>query len=95
MASCAEIANDMAAHAEYWQRRDTNVGRVCIDAAALIRLMLDDEQVDGHRYHGVWRRLLDQERGYYSGKVQGWPNFGRARSCIEMMKANHQKKGSP
>lgn len=86
MASPAEVANDMLAHASYWRSRDRRIASLCNDASALIRMMLDGDRVDGRRYHGVWRRLLDNERKYYSSKVQGWPNFGRARSCIEMMK---------
>ena len=87
MATPAEIANDMAAHADYWYRRDKKTYALCRDACSLIRSMIDREEVDGRKYHGVWRRLLSNERKYYSSRVQGFPNFGRARSCIETMKA--------
>ena len=86
MATPAEIANDMAAHAAYWQGRDRKVEGLCRDTNTLIRSMLDGEQIDGRLYHGVWRRLLDGERKYYATRVQAWPDFGRARSCIETIK---------
>lgn len=87
MTAPALIANDMAAHALYWAKRDKRLERLCADSAALIRAMLARERIDGRRYHGVWRRLLDSERTYNSGFVRGFPNFGRARSCIENLKA--------
>lgn len=81
----ALIANDMAAHATYWRGRDKRVESLCRDSAGLIRSMLAHEHVDGRRYHGVWRRLFDNEDRYYASRILGWPNFGRARECIEKL----------
>ncbi|MDK3072753.1 hypothetical protein QO034_06495 [Sedimentitalea sp. JM2-8] len=59
MASPAEIANDMAAQAVFWQKRDKNIHRACDDAARMIRAFMAEERVDGRAYHGLHRRLFD------------------------------------
>lgn len=88
MASPAEIANDMAQHAAFWSKRDRNVAELCQDTATLIRLMLGGQKPDGRTFGGVWRRLLDRERKHYESGIVGFPNFGRARSCLEKLKSD-------
>lgn len=58
MATNAQIANDLAAQAKYWERRDENIARLCRDCARLIRKMLEGQPVDGRTYYGVQRRLM-------------------------------------
>lgn len=58
MATHAQIANDLAAQAAFWDRRDDDIARLCRDCARLIRAMLDGQTLDGRTYHGVHRRLL-------------------------------------
>lgn len=81
MASPAEIANDMAAQAAYWVRRDKKVGRACLDAARVIRAFLSGEQVDGRTYYGLHGRLLDLEMR----PSRIIPNFTRARLALEAL----------
>ncbi|KJS43546.1 MAG: hypothetical protein VR71_10135 [Roseovarius sp. BRH_c41] len=85
MATPAQIANDMAAHAKYWAGRDCNIERVCRDAAWVIRSMLEGPKVDGRTYGGVHRRLLRLEMGP-GWRVKGYPDLVRARLCIERLR---------
>ncbi len=80
MVSAAEVANDMAAHAAYWEKRNKVVAKACRDAAHLIRGMLNGQYPDGLTYGGIWGRLLNLEnRGLH---YQGYPNFTRARQAL-------------
>lgn len=80
MASPAEIANDMAAQAAYWAKRDRGVTNACLDAARTIRAFLAGERVDGRTYYGLHRRLLRLEMSRRSG-----PDFTRARNALEAL----------
>ena len=88
MATPAQIANDMAAHAQYWAKRDKNIERACRDAARVIRALLAGEQVDGRTYYGVQKRLMDRARwqGDYAVAIGGYPDFDRARICMERLR---------
>lgn len=84
-ASPAQIANDMSMHAAFWAKRDRRIERACRDAARVIRSYLDGQAVDGRTFRGVWGRLLDLERP--STRVHGYPDFTRARLCLDDLKA--------
>jgi len=88
MATPAQIANDMAAHAEYWAKRDKNIERACRDAARVIRAFLAGEQVDGRTFGGVQKRLMDRARGQgdCAVAISGYPDFDRARTCMECLR---------
>lgn len=83
MASPAEIGNDMAAHAIYWERRDRIIEGICRDAARMIRDLLAGKPVDGRRYGGLHRRLLNLEDSVRLKNLQGAPDLVRARLAIE------------
>lgn len=89
MATPAQIANDMAAHAAFWAKRDCHIERLCRDAARVIRAFLAGGQVDGRTYYGVQKRLLDRARppGDYATAIGGYPDFDRARICMERLRA--------
>jgi len=76
MAVPAEVANDMAAHARYWVKRDRHIARACEDAARLIRDLLAGEYVDHRRYFGLTGRLqrFTTRRQHHKGA----PDFDRA-----------------
>lgn len=86
MASPAEIANDMAAHADYWRGRDRNHARDCGDAAWIIRAFIAGERVDGRTYGGLHRRLLNRISGR-SQFERAAPNYARALSALQRLKA--------
>lgn len=88
MATPAQVANDMDAHAAYWAKRghrtDRHIERACRDAARVIRAHLDGEPVDGRTWGGLHRRLLNltsnaSQRHYH---VKGWPDFDRALAVL-------------
>lgn len=87
MATPAEVANDMAAHARYWQKRDAAIFRVCEDASRLIRMYLDGQKVDGRTYGGLHRRLLDQALRLRRAPYQGVPDLDRARAVLERLRS--------
>lgn len=87
MASPAQIANDMAAHAAYWTKRDRDIERACRDAAWVIRAFLTGDRVDGRTYWGVDRRLSNLADRKPDWGVQGYPDFDRARICMQRLKA--------
>lgn len=84
MATPAQVANDMAAHAVYWDKRDRVLERLCRDAACVIRVMLAGKSVDGRTYGGLHRRLLARARD--ESGIQGYPDFTRARLTIEQLR---------
>lgn len=89
MASPAEIANDMAAQAVYWSRRDGKIEAVCWDAARIIRAFLAGDLVDGRTFDGLHRRLLDLEAR--AARSYGWfPDFTRARNALEALRREAQ-----
>ena len=57
MASPAQVANDMAARAGFWHRRDADTHRACAQAAVAVRLMVAVQHVDGRTVSGLCRRL--------------------------------------
>lgn len=85
MASPAEIANDMDAHARFWAGRDRDAERACRDAARAIRVLLAGKRLDGRFWGGLHRRLLRLERHDVDWHVKGYPDFTRARLCIERL----------
>ncbi|SDW75974.1 hypothetical protein SAMN04488041_103160 [Sulfitobacter pontiacus] len=91
MATPAEIANDMAAHADYWQKRDRKTFETCNDAARVIRMFLGGQNVDGRTYYGLHRRLLDLTSRYSAGRVAGAPNFDRALRILHQLRAEATK----
>ncbi|WP_386173157.1 hypothetical protein [Sulfitobacter sp. R86518] len=87
MATPAEIANDMAAHADYWQKRDRKTFEACNDAARVIRMFLAGQHVDGRTYYGLHRRLIDLIYRYRAGRVAAAPNFDRALQILQQLRA--------
>jgi hypothetical protein len=87
MATPAEIANDMAAHADYWQKSDRKTFEACNDAARVIRMFLGGQHVDGRTYYGLHRRLLDLTSRTHSARVAGAPNFDRALQILQQLRA--------
>ncbi|WP_425099148.1 hypothetical protein [Tropicibacter sp. S64] len=85
-ASPAQIANDMAAHADYWEKRDKHIARTCRDARDQIRALLAGEHVDGRSWGGLHRRLLNWETQEGARHYQGFPQFCRARLCLEQLR---------
>lgn len=85
MASPAQVANDMAAQATFWEKRDKRIGAACRDAARVIRDYLADKQVDGRTYGGLHRRLLDlsQNRRYASFGIAD--NLDRALRTLQVL----------
>jgi hypothetical protein len=86
MANPAQIANDMAAHAAYWAGRDRDIERACRDAARMIRALMAGERVDERTYWGLPMRLLNRERFQPPRPVKAYPNFVRARLCMERLR---------
>lgn len=58
-ASPAQVANDLAAQADFYARRDNRIADACRDCARIIRALLAKELVDGRTYSGLYGRLLD------------------------------------
>lgn len=58
-ATPAQIANDLAAQAAFFDRRDDRVAKACRDAARMIRQHLAGEAIDGRTWGGLHTRLLD------------------------------------
>lgn len=73
MASPAEVANDLTAHANFYAGRDVQVERACRDTAQMIRKHLAGDQVDGRTWGGLHTRLLDLLSRYSSA---GLPSIG-------------------
>jgi hypothetical protein len=96
MASPAQIANDMAAHAAWWAKRDADLARLCRDSARVIRMLISGEKLDGRTYGGLHRRLLDRRRDGPDLHLKGYPDFDRARICLECLQAELRgKEGRP
>lgn len=87
MATPAQIANDMAAHAQYWAKRDKNIEHLCRDAERVLRALIAGKQVDGRTFYGVERRLVDRARSLEDWTTRGYPDFDRARICMERLRA--------
>jgi hypothetical protein len=58
-ATPAEVANDLAANAAFFQKRDEPTAQACRDCARMIRAVLAGETVDGHSYGLLHGRLLE------------------------------------
>lgn len=87
MASPAQIANDLAAQATFWTRRDGDVARVCRDAARLIRAMLAGQPVDGRTYAGVQARLLSNGARYGRSNETIYWSLHRASETLMALRA--------
>ncbi len=85
MASPAEIANDMAAQAAFWQKRDKHVHRACDDAARMIRAYMVGERVDGRTYGGLHKRLLDLTTSRRYAHFGITDNLDRALRTIQIL----------
>lgn len=57
MATPAQIANDMTAQAAFWHRRDDAISDCCRECAHLIRMHLDEKQVDGRTCQGLVMKM--------------------------------------
>lgn len=83
MATPAQVANDMAAQAAYWTGRDREVARTCLEAAQVIRDLLEKKQVDVVTLHGLAGRLLVvQCKADTQRWAQGGGAFARARTTL-------------
>ena len=85
MASPAEVANDMAAQAAFWVKRDKKIGLACADAATIIRKFLNEDRVDGRTYFGLRRRLLDLSVNRYYGSFGIVRNLDRALRTLQVL----------
>lgn len=56
-ATPAEVANDLAAQAKFFVKRDDAIARLCADAASLIRSMIEDKPYDEVLYATVLARI--------------------------------------
>jgi hypothetical protein len=86
--SPAQVANDLAAQARFWEKRDRDIHKLCADAARVIRSYLAGEKVDGRVRHGLYARLLDHEsragRGAWGGE-QLQTSLLRGRLAVESL----------
>ena len=57
MATPAQVANDLAAQADYFAKRDHDIAQLCRDSARVIRAMIAGQPVDGRTLRGVMTRL--------------------------------------
>ena len=88
MATPAQVANDMAAYADFWLKRDKNLHADCRDAARLIRAFLNGQPVDGRTYGGVHRRLSNRANMAARSMAYGLPNFDRALATLIKLRAD-------
>lgn len=93
MATHAQIANDMAAHASYWDRRDKYMARACRDAATLLRVFLDGGSADGRTLAGCIFRLQKLAGNRSLDRVQAVPDFDRAVAALRSVR-KHAKEPS-
>lgn len=63
-ASPAQVANDLALQAQYFDRRDDAVARACRDCARLIRAFIAGDRVDGRTYGDLVGRLVGEMDRY-------------------------------
>lgn len=84
-ASPAQVANDLAAQARFWDRRDDNVAQACRDCARVIRAMLAGDQIDGRTYFGLHRRLLNLEITWRTENETLWNSLTRGRQTLETL----------
>lgn len=89
-ATPAQIANDLAAQAQFWQRRDDHAARACRDCSRLIRAMIAGEAVDGRTYHGLYGRLMNLETTWRSRDDRLWNSLARGRLTLETLKRARQ-----
>ena len=84
-ATPAQVANDLAAQAKYWDGRDNHVSRACHQCARLIRAMLAGDPVDGRTYGGLHRRLLALEISWCGRNETIWNSLRRGRLTLEAL----------
>lgn len=63
-ATPAEVANDLAAQATYFAKRDDDIARLCRDAARLIRGLTGGQQADGLAFGPIYRDVLTRLQTY-------------------------------
>lgn len=86
-ATPAQVANDLAAQAKYWDRRDDHVSRACHQCARLIRAMLAGDPVDGRTYGGLHGRLLELEITWrWRNDTTIWNSLTRGRLTLEALR---------
>ena len=73
-ATPAQVANDLAAQALWWGKRDADIARACDDGARLIRRLMAGESVDGRTLHGIKARMENLERLYEKRQVVNNPS---------------------
>jgi hypothetical protein len=82
----AQVANDLAAQAQFWAKRDRDIALLCADAARVIRAYQAGEKVDGRTRARLYGRLLDREtcagRGVWGG-AQLQTSLMRGRLALE------------
>jgi hypothetical protein len=66
-ATPAQVANDLAAQAEYFRRRDDETSRACRDCARAIRALEAGEPLQDHVYGQLRGRVLN---AWYSYRAQ-------------------------
>lgn len=86
-ATPAQMANDLAAQAKYWDGRDDDVSRACHQCARLIRAMLTGDPVEGRTYGGLHGRLLDLEITWRErSDTTIWNSLTRGRLTLEALR---------
>ena len=84
MATPAQVANDMAAQADYWRGRDGEIEKVCRDAARVIRALVDKSTVDERTLYGLQKSLVALTvRALQRGYPQVHLSLTRARLTLE------------
>ncbi len=79
MASPAQVANDMAARANFWWGRDKKVAAACRDAARVIRGYLGGPPPDGPTVSELLARIYDVDA---LGSVDTVHSLSRAANTI-------------
>ncbi|MGK7660664.1 MULTISPECIES: hypothetical protein [unclassified Marinovum] len=87
MATPAQVANDMAAQAKFWEKRDKRIEAACHDAARVIRDYLNNNPVDGRTYGGLHRRLLDLSQSRRHASFGIADNLDRASRALQTLHA--------
>lgn len=87
MASHGQIANDMAAWASFFAKRDKKIAATCRDAARVIRAYLAGESVDGRTVTGVITRLDTLGMSHQTHRHFGLPQSAeRAAGCLRELR---------
>lgn len=92
MATPAQIANDMAAQAAYWHRRDDATSDACRDCAFVIRKFLSGQLVDGRTFHGLQSRLEARIIAAGDGRPSIRNSLRRGLECMRMLKSQTSRR---